>query len=239
MNLLWLGAAAVGAFTGYLAGGALWAIVGAFLFGAGWAAFEFTAREARRSATELSLDNVSLHSRPRLVPLFKLRGKILDQLTSNRDNPVVIVTSSEIKSEVDTTVRRAVDLAEACNKLRRLENENYSASRSAESLRVRTEHGKTSDHTVSDVRAAEETGREIGRLITRSREDLEAHLAEAESALSVLHSKLTMVVSESVSARAQADDPVSDLTARLKVISKTMEDSANELRVGVGWDESR
>ncbi|GEM_PF-3937166 len=160
----------------------------------------FAAVDAKKRLDELSIDNVSLAARPRLVSVFKLHREICELLTTHAQNPVVAALSADLKTEIDTTLRRAVDLSEARCKIAKL----------------------TEADSALEAKYQEATTK------------MDGALADAESALSQLRSKILMTVAESVSEIEQSKEPLSEFSDRLQRIGKTMEDSVQELNIGGG-----
>lgn len=232
--LILIGLTAVAGYLGYLLGGTTAMIGSALLIGGGIAFVQFASHRARESNTALSLDNVSLASRPQLVPLFKMRSEILALIEENAQNPIIAAMKFDIENELEQTIRHSIELTEAKQVLSKLEAERVRSSQRTESLTQRAEHEADAElkSALQDAVQANHDANKIYQELEDTKKRMEASIIEAESAFATLRSRIALSVAEQITGDQLTEEPLTEMTDRLKRISSTMEETVQVLRGG-------
>lgn len=219
---------------GFLVGGPISAIAGSALAGLAVAFIQFAAERAKKLNSELSLDNVSLASRPKLVPLFKMRSEINEMLEQNADNPILSAMRFDIRLEMDEMLKHAVDVCSSQAKLSNLESGRLETENKAQALESKLQE-ETDDSLRESIGCAIEARKaelKVYKSLAEAQKKMESVLVEAEAAFSTLKSRVALSAAESVSSAEMTEEPLTEVTERMKRIASTMQETVELVRGG-------
>lgn len=176
-------------------------------------------------------DMVSNENRSRILPLARLAREVSEIANKYASNPVVKVIGPQAKSDAERIVEQSVRLLNLRDDLRNALTRQEQLERSMEELRSGIEE---TDGPQREMLAAAISAREQElKQIERAKEGLstvDAHLAQAEAALSELRTRLQLAASGS----AEIDtDNMRETIVNLEAISASI-DEAEAIMRGIG-----
>lgn len=226
VGLVFLAVAGIGAFFGRAEAVALG--IGGYII--------MLAASAMRSSAEVRrtqpADMVSNENRSRILPLARLAREVSEIAAKYAENPVVKVMGPQAKSDADRILEQSVRLLNLRDDLRKALASQERLEQSIEQLRSSSEAATAvpQKEMLDAAISARET--EL-RQIERAKEGLmtvDAHLVQAEAALSELRTRLQLAAAGS--AEVDADNMRETIT-NLEAISASIDEAETIMR-GIG-----
>lgn len=226
VGLIFLAIAGVGAFINRPEAVALG--IGGYLIVLAASAMRASA-EIRRSQP---VDMVSNENRSRILPLARLAREVSEIASKYESNPVIKVMGPQAKSDADRILEQSVRLLNLRDDLRKALASQQELERSIEQLRSSSESAQDGPQREM-IEAAISAREEEQRQIERAKEGLktvDAHLAQAEAALSELRTRLQLAAAGSAEVDA---DNMRETVTNLEAISASIDEAETIMR-GIG-----